>query len=139
MLWLWWCQPERQIPRAQRRLLSAVESRDFGAMAVLLADDYRDRWGHDKAIVLRDVQEVFGQFVLLTIEQRESTLALLADGWAVQEKIIIKGLGGALAIYARDRVNALREPFYMTWRRRGWKPWDWELTSVEQRELQLER
>ncbi len=108
-------------------------------MAGLLADDYRDRWGYDKAIVLRNTREVFEPFVLLTIEQRESALALQADGWSVQEKIVIKGLGGALAIYARERVNALREPFLMSWRKRGWKPWDWELVSVDHGELQLER
>ncbi len=108
-------------------------------MASLLADDYRDRWGHDKAIVLLNTREVFEQFVLLTIEQRESALAFQADGWGLQEKIILKGLGGALAIYARDRVNALREPFHITWRKRGWKPWDWELVSVDHREFQLER
>jgi len=37
---------------------------------------------------------------------------------------------------ARDEVNALREPFVMEWRRRG-KPWEWELKSVTQPELEL--
>jgi hypothetical protein len=40
-------------------------------------------------------------------------------------------------MYARDEVNALREPFTMTWRKKSWKPWDWELIRVEQPELRI--
>ena len=52
-LWLrWWLQPERQIPRAQARLLSSIEKRNFAAMSDLLAADYRDRWQQDKTTVI---------------------------------------------------------------------------------------
>jgi len=38
---------------------------------------------------------------------------------------------------ARDTVNGLRAPFVMEWRQRSAKPWDWELHSVENPQLDL--
>ena len=125
--------------RAQGRLISAVEKRNFEAMAGLLSEDYSDRWQHDKAIVLRDSREVFGQFAMLTIERAEHGLEMKDDRWVLREKITLKGLGGPIAMFARDEVNALREPFAMTWRRRSWKPWDWEMVSVNHPALELPR
>ncbi len=137
-LWLrWWLKPERQIPRAQARLLSCLEKRDFAAMEGLLAADYRDRWEHDKATALSRSCEVFGQFATLTVEHETRGLRAESGRWLLTEKVILKGLGGPLAMAARDRVGALREPFTMEWRRRSWKPWDWELQSVAQPELEL--
>jgi hypothetical protein len=137
-IWLmWWCQAERQVRRAQGRLLGALESRDYQAFARLLADDYRDGWEHDKAFVLRRCPEVFDQFLTLTLEGEFRGNEPTATGWIVRQKIVVKGLGGPLGMYARDEVNALREPFTMTWRKKSWKPWDWELTRVEQPELRI--
>lgn len=138
VLWMRsWLQPERQIPRAQARFLSAIESRDFDAMAAIMAADYRDRWGHDKAAVIARSREVFGQFATLTIEREKRDLRADGDRWMLSEKIRIKGLGGQLAMAAREVVNGLCEPFVTEWRRRSWKPWDWELKSVAQPEIEL--
>ena len=138
LLWLgWWLRPERQLVRAQGRLISALEKRDFEKMAGLLADDYRDPWGHDKAFVIRECGQVFGQFLTLSID-REGREVRMEDRTAgLREKVTIRGFGGPFAMAAQDAVNALREPFTMRWRRRSWKPWDWELTSVEHPELRL--
>ena len=137
-LWLrWWCQPERQIPRAQARLLSSVEKRDFDAMAAMLAADYRDRWQQDRATVIGRSREVFGQFVMLTIGREPRGLRDESGSWFLAENVTLSGLGGPLAMAAQDSVNALRAPFVMEWRQRSWKPWDWELKSVAQPELEL--
>ena len=137
-LWLrWWLQPERQIPRAQARLLSSIEKRDFAAMAAMLAADYRDRWEQDKATGIERSREVFGQFAMLTVEREPRSLRAEAENWLLAEKVRLKGFGGPLATAARDAVNALREPFVTEWRQRSWKPWDWELKSVTQPELEL--
>ena len=132
-----WLQPERQIPRAQARLLSAIERRDFGKFESLLAADYRDRWGHGRATAVARCREVFGQFATLTIEREKRDLRADGDRWLLSEKMRIKGLGGPLAMAAREAVNALREPFITEWRRRSWKPWDWELKSVAQPAIEL--
>ena len=137
-IWLiWWSRPERQIRRAQGRFLSALESRDYPALARLLAEDYRDQWENDKANVLRRCPRVFDQFLLLDIEGEIHGTEMREDAGAVRQKLVVKGLGGGLAIYARDAVNQLRSPFTMQWRKRSWKPWDWELTSIEQPELRI--
>jgi hypothetical protein len=137
-LWLcWWVQPERQIPRAQARLLSAIEKRDFAAMGAMLAGEYSDRWKQDRAAVLERSREVFGQFAMLTVEHGSRGLRAESGRWMLDEKVRIKGLGSPIATLARDTVNALHEPFVMEWRRRSWKPWDWELVSVTQPELEL--
>ncbi|MEO6787754.1 MAG: hypothetical protein ABI318_16630 [Chthoniobacteraceae bacterium] len=137
-LWLrWWLQPERQIPRAQARLLSAVAHRDFDVLSALLAADYGDRWRQDRVAVIARSREVFGQFATLTIDREPRGLREESAHWFLAEKIRLTGLGGPLAMAARETVNALREPFVTEWHRRGWKPWDWELKSVAQPELEL--
>ena len=137
-LWLRsWLLPERQIPRAQARLLSAIERRDFDAMAGMLANDYRDRWQQGRATVVARSREVFGQFATLTIEREQSALRAESGSWFLSEKLRLKGLGGPLAMAARETLNGLHQPFVMEWRRRGWKPWDWELKSVAQPEVEL--
>ena len=138
VIWLiWWTRPERQVRRAQGRLLSALESRDYSAFGRLLAEDYRDAWEHDKAIVLRRCPEVFDQFLTLTIEG--DILAARPEGvdWVVEQKIVMSGWGGGLGMYAQREVNQLKKPFTMHWRKRGWKPWDWELKRVEQPEIRI--
>ena len=106
-------------------------------MAAMVAEDYRDRWQHDKAIVMERSREVFGQFVMLTVERESRGLRGDSGRWFLTERMRLKGLGGPLAMLARDTVNALREPFVTEWRQRSWKPWDWELQSVTQPELEL--
>jgi len=137
-IWLiWWSRPERQVRRAQGRLLSALESRDYPAFGRLMAEDYRDAWEHDKAIVLRRCPEVFDQFILLDVDGEIVAANPQGADWVVQQKIVVKGIGGALGMYARDEVNRLTKPFTMRWRKRDWKPWSWELTRVEQPELRI--
>ena len=137
-LWVrWWLQPERQIPRVQARLLSAVAKRDFDAMAAMIAPAYRDRWHHDKADVTAQSRDVFGQFVTLTITREPRGLRSSAGAWLLSEKITFSGIGGPLAMAARDTVNGLRAPFVMEWRKSGSRSWDWELHSVANPELEL--
>lgn len=134
-LW-WWLQPERQVRRAQTRLIAAIEDKDFAAFERLLADDYRDRWGHDKTIVLARTKDVFQQFLFLTIVREEKTLDFRGSDWTVREKITLNGTGGPLAMFAKDEVNRLRAPFAIAWRRSG-GPTEWVVGSVEQPELDL--
>jgi hypothetical protein len=117
--------------------MAALESRNFENVSRTLADDYRDRWQQDKQIVMDRCQQVFGQFALLNIEREFVELHGLGEQWTLTEKVRLKGLGGPIAMAARDAVNALQEPFAMVWHRRSWKPWDWELKSVEHPALEL--
>ena len=106
-------------------------------MAGMMAEDYRDRWQQDKAMVCERSREVFGQFVMLTVERDSRGLRAESGSWFLTEKLRLKGIGGPLAMAARDAVNALHEPFVTEWRQRSGKLWDWELKSVAHRELEL--
>ncbi len=118
------------------RLISAIENRDLVALERILADDYRDQWGHNKAIVISHMKEVLRQFLFLTVEHQETSLTFAGNTWAVREKITLKGSGGPLANHAKDEVNRLREPFTITWRQNGGAT-KWVLVSVAQPELEL--
>jgi hypothetical protein len=133
---LWWLQPERQVRRAQKRLIAALESRDFAAFERMLADDYRDGWGHNKANVVSRSSEVFRQFLFLTIAHEEKSLVFNGGAWVVSEKITMKGTGGPLANYAMEEVAKLTQPFAISWRNNGGAT-KWVVTAVNQPELNI--
>src|SRR5207247_9114680 len=49
-VWLW--QPQRQIDRHAKNLLHDIEQRNWSRVADLIATDYADQWGNDRALVL---------------------------------------------------------------------------------------
>ena len=132
---LW--QPARQLQLHQANLLRAVEKRNWERFARFIADDYSDRWGHDKEFVLRESREVFRQFLFLTVHHEVRAMQILDQKGTVVARIELAGSGGPLADLARGRVNALSEPFTFRWRQRSWKPWDWQLVEVDQPELDI--
>jgi hypothetical protein len=84
-------------------------------------------------------QEVFRQFLFLTVEHRIEDCVVEDTSGTTRTTVKISGSGGPAAQYAVTTVNALREPFVFSWERRGRWPWDWELVRVEQRELRVDR
>ena len=136
LLWLW--QPARQVRLHTEDFLEAVESRDWKIMSQRIADDYSDRWGHDKREVVERSREVFAQFFVLAIEARDLAVGE-SDGLGdASARLTLRGSGGPLAQIAVQRAAELRSPFVFTWRQRSWKPWDWALVRVEQPELRVE-
>lgn len=134
--WLW--QPERQARLHQQHLLRAFEERDWGDIAGFLAEDYADRWGHDKAFVLREGREVFRQFLWVAVAGEIVRAEVSGDAARMDVRVRLSGRGSPLAEVAMERVNALGEPFVFEWKRRSWKPWDWQLVRLDQAELQME-
>jgi hypothetical protein len=133
LAWHW--QPERQVRAHTRQLLSAVERRNWDTMRALLADNYSDRWGHDKEFVLKGCEQVFGTFLFLNVEH-EITAVDLGFGSATA-RVKISGQGGAPAQFVMSTVNGLPEPFVFFWEQRSGKPWDWQLVKVEQPSLEI--
>lgn len=131
-------QPERQVRRHTERFIAAVEGRNWKRLAEITSDDYSDRWGHDKRVMIDRTREVFAQFFALEIEAREISV-VEGDGLGTASaRLTVRGSGGPLAQLAIERAAALREPFVFTWQQRSGKPWDWVLTRIEQPELDLE-
>lgn len=134
--WLW--QPERQVRRQTGHLLRAVEKRDWDQMQEFLADNYADRWGHDKEFVRREMREVFRQFLFLTVQNETLSCQIEGPIGTTQTCVKILGSGGPVAQMVIEKVNELREPFTFSWAKQSWKPWDWRLIRIEQAELNLE-
>lgn len=131
-----YAQPERQIRAHTERLLQAVERRDWAQVETLVADTYRDGWGLDKEQALAYSREIFGQFLPLRIRPQEMQVQLgSGDQGQATLWFIIEGSGGPLANLTRDQVNALEQPFRLTWQRR--KRYRWELTRLENPALEL--
>jgi hypothetical protein len=133
LVWLW--QPEHQLRLHQEHLRKAFAGRNWNRASNLVASDYSDRWGGSKSEMIGGAAGVLQHFVTLTIVADTRELSV-ADGRVV-EGIRLIGQGSPLAEMAIDRVNSLASPFTFHWRR-GSMPWDWQLTSIEQPELQVE-
>ena len=132
---LW--QPARQVRLHQRHLLKAVEKRNWTNVGKFIGAEYRDRWEHDKENVIGQSRQVFGQFLFCNIAAEEHSLILADDAATIGVRLAITGSGGPIAEMVKQRVNALTEPFTFKWTRRSWKPWDWELLSVDQPQLDI--
>lgn len=130
---LW--QPDRQVRLHQLHFLRSLEKRDWPRFATFVSEQYSDRWQHDKAFLLREPREVFRQFIVLGIEQEERSLFVAGGKGRIAAKLTITGNGGPFAELAKQRVNALAEPFTFRWVKQSWKPWDWQLVEVDQPEL----
>ena len=134
--WLW--QPERQVRLHTAHLLKAVEGRRWKKVDSLVADNYSDRWRHDKEFVLRASNEVFGQFIFLTIQSEPLSCSVSGSTGVTQDRVKVSGSGGPIAQVVIERVDRLRQPFVFTWERMSWKPWDWRLTRFDQPELEID-
>ena len=132
---LW--QPARQVRLHQQHLLRAVEKRNWTNVGKFIGAEYRDRWGHDKENVIAQSAQVFGQFLFCNIGAQEHSLNLADGTGTIGVRLTLGGTGGPIADFAKQRVNALTEPFLFKWAHRSWKPWDWELIAVDQPQLEI--
>ncbi len=137
LLWLW--QPERQVRLHTSHFLKKVERRNWDGARKFMADDYQDRWGHNKESAIADAREAFRQFLFVTVENRTDSCELAPDSATTRTVIKISGNGGPVAQLVMERVNTLHGPFVFGWRKAGWAPWDWALIGVDHPELSTER
>jgi hypothetical protein len=134
---LWFCQPARQVRRHNEKLLDAVESKDWKELTELMAEDYSDRWGHDKATVIERSRMVFAQFFVMEITAAEPEVEEANGHGIVRARLTLQGRGGPLAEVAIQKAAALQQPFVFEWRQASWKPWHWLLVKVDQPELEI--
>ena len=132
---LW--QPARQVRLHQRHLLKAVEKRNWTNVGKFIGAEYRDRWEHDKENVIAQASPVFAQFLFCNIDAQEHSLALAEGTGTIGVRLAMSGSGGPIAEMVKERVNSLTDPFTFKWAHKSWKPWDWELISVDQPQLDI--
>jgi hypothetical protein len=129
--------PARQVRLHQRHLLTAVENRDWKRVREFLASDYRDRWNPSRDALLAQLPAVFQDFLACGILTNEGIFNRDGVDLVLSVHVHVVGSGGPIAQYLIQQSDALTQPFAFTWRRRSWLPWEWELVSVDQPELEL--
>lgn len=135
LAWHW--SSGRQVELHQRTLLRAVENRDWQKFSGLLAADFRDRWGHGRQDVLQHLPSAFQDFIACGVLPESFRVETAGAEANVAVKIRVVGSGGPIAQFVISRTAELRQPFTFAWRRAGWLPWNWELTGLDQPELEV--
>jgi len=136
-VWLW--QPQRQIDRHAKNLLHDIEQRNWSRVADLIATDYADQWGNDRALVLERMRLGLGYGHHLRLKAIDANCKIDNGGrvglW--RSRILIEDDDPGLGAVVKERVNSLTTPFELQWRHISRKPWDWKLVRVSNPELEI--
>ena len=87
--------------------------------------------------MLRETREVLRAFLFIEIQNDPAEPTFAGNEATVRSPVKITGQGSPVAQYVMEKVNTLRTPFYFTWRRGSWKPWDWQLMKIDHAELEI--
>jgi hypothetical protein len=114
-------------------LIAACETHDREQLTVLFADNYSDRWGLKKPDAIQLAYEIFRQFLVVSIARETPVLAVAPDGATATTSAVIRviGTGGPVAQLVVSGTAQLGTPTIFHWQRSSWKPWDWQLTRIE--------
>lgn len=131
---LW--QPEEQVRLHQRHFLDALEAHNRNAFASFVATDFHDAYGHDKAWLLEKASEVRRHFFALEMREEGAPLITWPAGGVAsraesQAVLRLGGNGTAVAQEVIRTANRNPDPVRFFWRKPGWKPWHWELVSLD--------
>lgn len=128
-----WLSPKRGVERSAKALVGALADNDKDALAALLAADYADGFGMDRAQALVAAGEFRKHFVVCTITCEDPQLTLAGDSRAAITRALVR-LGGQGSPVAQAAIQAsvnTATPTSFRWRRESWKPWDWKLVSID--------
>jgi len=134
-LFLLW-RPARQAELHTLNLLERASARDWPAVEAMMAADYSDAWGHDRASAIDEARQLFSHFFALQIV----ALAPLRitdknEALAVSAPVGVFGSGTAVAQAVIEEVREARGDAVFVWRRVGGWPWQWALGEVRHAEL----
>ncbi|MBA3963199.1 MAG: hypothetical protein H0X40_15045 [Chthoniobacterales bacterium] len=127
---------ESQVRLHAEHLLHQVERRAWSNVGGFVAADYRDDWGDDREKLLNRLRTVGRYFFSLTITASEARTQISPAAATWQARIQMNGTGEAAA-EINSRVNSLTTPFVLHWRHESWRPWDWKLSRVENKSLEI--
>ncbi len=134
-LFLLW-QPERQIELRTANLLKRASSRDWPAVRMMMGEDYRDGWGHDREGAIADAMEVFSQFfVLHIVATAPMRVEVRPEAVSAVGPVGVFGSGTAIATVVMDKAREVNEDYVFRWRKSGIWPWQWALVEVDNKNL----
>lgn len=130
--------PGRQLERAFIRLITAVEDRNWEKVKSLMAEDYRDQWGLDREKAVSLGAEAFRHFLALEIVVESTNISRDDKEAVIEAKLRVDGRATAVGEMVKERANSLQDDFQFAWQRKSWKPWDWKLVAISQREIEID-
>lgn len=136
LAWLW--QPARQVELHTLNLLKRASSRDWIAVEVMMAPDYRDAWHADRESALDEARQLFSHFFALQITPLEPLqVTETKDAWQAAGAVGIFGSGTPVAHAVMDEVREAEGPFIFRWRKSGTWPWQWVLVAARHQGLDV--
>lgn len=133
-LWLaWWVfgrSPEAQVRAAQANLIQAVEGRDWKGLERLLAPNYTDAYGHNRATAIQEGRKYLSTFFTLTLKTDQTTIRATQGQGMVTMKIRLEGNGVGYSPMISGYVNQLTEPWVFHWSNPGRWPWNWQVNLI---------
>lgn len=138
--WLTWLvllwRPSHQVERHTLNLLERASGRDWTAVEAMMAPDYRDAWGHDRAVVIDEARRLFSHFFALQIVALTSPrISGDRDAYRATAPIGVFGSGTAVAQAVIEEVREAGGEAEFVWRKAGIWPWQWALAEVRHTEL----
>jgi hypothetical protein len=134
-VWLW--QQERQIVRHTENLFRRIEQKNWSGFVDLVAVDYADQWGDDRALLLERMRLVLGYSRQVHLHVSDSNCEIDNGVGIWRGRITIEGDDSDLVATAKVQVNSLTTPFELRWRKVSDKPWDWKLVRVSNPDLEI--
>jgi hypothetical protein len=133
--WLW--QQERQINRHTENLFYKIEQKNWTGVVDLIAADYADQWGNDRARVLERLRlmSAYGRHLRINVSDASCKIDNGLGLW--RGRITMDCDDAELIAIVKERVNSLTAPFELQWRHVSSKPWDWKLVRVSNPELEI--
>jgi hypothetical protein len=137
LLLCWFWRPEHQVDSHTGDLLRGVEHKNWSHVRNLIAPEYTDQWGNDQTLVLQRLQEAFTYIRGIRIEIADPKITADRHRGIWQAGIKIDSDAGEMGELVKQRVNSLKTPFELEWRRMSARPWDWKLVHVSNSELEI--
>ena len=130
---------EKQVLAKQEKFIASIESRKWGRVRRLTADEYQDSLGLDHdglQLALKDAGSQFWTRFELNWEMSE--LRREGDAIVITGTIRVDGEGGPLVPYViREARPFAGSPFTFRWSKTGAAPWTWQLESIHHPDASL--
>jgi hypothetical protein len=126
---------ETQARKQQEKFVQLGAKRSWEDVKKLLAADYHDQWKQKPADAVDLCSKVLQGFIYLKIDWKPIDATVKGNTVILRGTAHMSGSGGGISQIVMDTVNQVKEPWVFTWRKDGWKPSDWKLISVENKEL----
>ena len=136
MLTAWhFLNPGAQLKSAQARLLRAISQKDAAACGKLIHPDYTDQWNFtagDWPGILKDLRTLSPILEVTMVNP-----VLDSGNGVVDTSLRVQSNGGHASGMISEKALELQEMTRFLWKREAWRPWSWQLVSVQNPALDI--